>query len=68
MAEFPTCCVLDELSKNCDLTHQHQQLIGKAKVEGKWQTRSKLSQQYPEGMCKAVVRGLLRETDEEERF
>ena len=52
---------LDDLSKNCNLTHQHQQLIGKVKVLGKWQARGKLSQQYPKGLCKAVLRGLLFE-------
>ena len=40
-------CLVDELKKRCDRTHQHQPLIG---------GRAKRAAMYPEGLCQAIRR------------
>ena len=53
--------VLRELDRTCSGDHRHERLLGRVKHEGMWLSRSRLAQKYPEEMCKAVVRGLLKE-------
>ena len=59
--------VLQELDRVCSKDHKHQHLSGKAKHEGKWQGRSRLAQRYPEEMCKAVIRGVVKEKQASEQ-
>ena len=53
--------VLSGLNRTCSQDRTHQHLVGQVKHKGKWLSRSRIAQKYPEDMCKAIVRGLLRE-------
>ena len=44
--------VAQELGKKCDRQHEHQQLVG-GRAEG--------AGRYPEGLCRAICKGLSRE-------
>ena len=59
-------CICQALQRVCDGSHVHQHLIGKVKVAGQWQSRSRLAQEYPEEFCRAVVQGFLREKRDRE--
>ena len=47
-----------ELQKRCDGSHQHQALVG---GRAKWAAR------YPEELCRAICRGLIRENNNDDR-
>ena len=51
--------ILHELDRVHDNNHIYQQLLDKVRHEGSWQNRSRLTQKYPEELCKAVMRDLL---------
>ena len=45
-------CIADELNKKCDGSHEHQALVS---------GRAKDAARYPEGLCRAVCRGLVKQ-------
>ena len=47
-------CLLEELSKRCPRTHEHQALMG---------GRAAAAAEYPDGLCDAVCRGLVRQKE-----
>ena len=44
---------LNKLCLRCNHNHQHIQVIGGVKHEGRWQKRSTLAGAYPAGLCRA---------------
>ena len=46
-----------ELNKRCDRTHEHQPLVG---------GRAASAARYPEGLCRAICRGLIKDHKERE--
>ena len=57
---FMTNCaeIAEELDKKCDLSHSHQHLMG---------GRAGPAARYPEGLCKAVCRGLIKAKDNQKK-
>ena len=47
-------CIADELPIRCDKPHPHQHLVG---------GRASKAYEYPDGLCKAICRGLARQNN-----
>ena len=56
--------IKNRLWKACDGKHSHQHVMGKVKLDGSWDPRSHLAQEYPDDFCRAVCLGIQDEQEE----